>query len=125
MDTPAEGDKLWVETLELQDVPVTGQSGHEHKSVEGVFQASKQENLPKERNKRKKKTNKPWCHKAQGLDSNRMLGEHHHTQEEMEHRAEAGLSQTGHTGHAGLGQSPSSHIFMIQTPKTHKLDSPP
>lgn len=56
-----------------------------------------------------------------------MSGGHHshESQEEMEHRAEAGLAQTGHTGGAGLGQSPgadepstSSHIFMTQTPKT-------
>lgn len=60
MDTPAEGNKLWVETLELQDVPVTGQSIHEHKSVEGVFQASNQEKLPKKRNKgQKTPTNQP------------------------------------------------------------------
>lgn len=88
----------------MQDTPVTEQSSHEHGEVEGVFQASNQEKLPKETNK-EQKTPKNWCYKAQGLDSNKMLGGHHECQEEKERRAEAGLSQTGPAGHTGLGQS--------------------
>lgn len=80
MDTAAvrswEGDELWVETelLELQDTPVTGQSSHEHEHerVKGVFQASNQEKLPKDRNKGHKS---PGATK--GLNSNKMLGGHH------------------------------------------------
>lgn len=78
MDTAAvrgcKGDELWVETelLEQQDTPVTGQSSQEHERVEGVFQASNQEKLPKERTKGHKS---PGATK--GLNSNKMLGGHH------------------------------------------------
>lgn len=57
MDTPTgrgwEGITLGGDTG-TADMTVTGQSGHEHGSVEGVFQASAQEKLPKERSKRQK-----------------------------------------------------------------------